>query len=169
MMKDHSHYMAMALSEAEKAGQKGEVPIGCVIVAETGEVISAAHNMTVSYKDPTAHAEILALRKAAEIMGNYRLPGCTLYATIEPCIMCMGAIVHARLSRVVFGAYDEKWGGAGSLYNLADDSRLNHRLQVVPGVDAEACRLQIQGFFRQIRMEKKRKAASSPNNSNSLT
>lgn len=168
MMKEQSHYMQLALAEAEKAGQKGEVPIGCVIVAETGEVISAAHNMTVSHKDPTAHAEILALRKAAEIMGNYRLPGCTLYATIEPCIMCMGAIVHARLACVVFGAFDEKWGGAGSLYNLAEDSRLNHRLKVVPGVEAEACRGKIQSFFRQIRKERKRKAPSSPHKQDSI-
>ena len=152
--------MNLALLEAEKPGQKGEVPIGCVIVAETGEVISAAHNMTVSHHDPTAHAEILALRKAAEVVGNYRLPGCTLFATIEPCIMCMGAIVHARLSCVVFGAYDEKWGGAGSLYNLADDSRLNHRLQVVPEVEVGACREKIQNFFREIRKGRKRSSSS---------
>jgi tRNA(adenine34) deaminase len=154
-MENDIYYMDMALEEAKKAGQKGEVPIGSVVVAETGEVLSVAHNLTISLSDPTAHAEILALRKAAEILGNYRMPGLTLYATIEPCIMCMGAIVHARFSRLVFGAHDEKWGGAGSLYNLADDSRLNHGLEVVPGVRGDACRLLIQDFFKQRRKEQK--------------
>lgn len=164
-MKDDPFYMALALEEAKKAGQKGEVPIGCVIVAETGKVISAAHNLTISLSDPTAHAEILAIRKAAENLGNYRLPGLVLYATIEPCIMCMGAIVHARFSRVVFGARDEKWGGAGSLYNLADDSRLNHSLAVVPGVCADACRTLMQDFFRQRRKQQKaRQKAGRLNN-----
>jgi len=154
-MKNDTYYMNMALEGAKKAGQKGEVPIGCVIVAETGEVLSAAHNLTISLSDPTAHAEILAIRKASKVLQNYRLPGTTLYATIEPCIMCMGAIVHARVSRVVFGARDEKWGGAGSLYNLADDSRLNHSLEVVPGVCADACRTLMQDFFRDRRREQK--------------
>jgi len=154
-MENHTYYIAMALEEAKKAGQKGEVPIGCVVVAENGEVLSVAHNLTISLADPTAHAEILAIRKAAETIGNYRLPGLTLYATIEPCIMCMGAIVHARFSRVVFGAHDEKWGGAGSLFNLADDSRLNHSLEVIPGVNAEECRSLIQDFFRTRRKQQK--------------
>jgi tRNA(adenine34) deaminase len=118
-------------------------------------VIAAAHNLTISLADPTAHAEILAIRKASDALNNYRLPGLTLYASIEPCIMCMGAIVHARFSRVVFGAHDEKWGGAGSLYNLADDSRLNHRLEVVAGVRAEACRTLIQTFFKNRREQRK--------------
>ncbi|WP_300673463.1 tRNA adenosine(34) deaminase TadA [Desulfoluna sp.] len=154
-MENDTYYMGLALEEAKKAGQKGEVPIGCVIVAETGKVISVAHNLTISLADPTGHAEILAIRKAAKIYGNYRLPGLILYATIEPCIMCMGAIVHARLSRVVFGARDEKWGGAGSLYNLAVDSRLNHALDVVPGVCADECRRLIQDFFKSRRQEQK--------------
>jgi len=154
-MKNDTYYMNLAIEEAKKAGQKGEVPIGCVIVAENGDVISAAHNLTVSLSDPTAHAEILAIRKAAKIFNNYRLPGMTAYATVEPCIMCMGAMVHARFSRVVFGASDDKWGGAGSLYNLADDSRLNHSMDVVPAVCADACRTLMQDFFRHRRREHK--------------
>lgn len=160
-MKNDTYYMDMAIEEAKKAGQKGEVPIGCVIVAETGEVISAAHNLTISLSDPTAHAEILAIRKASKELNNYRLPGMSLYATIEPCIMCMGAIVHARFSRVVFGACDEKWGGAGSLYNLADDSRLNHSLDVIPSVCADACRTLMQDFFRLRRREQKARKKSA--------
>lgn len=154
-MEDDSYYIAMALEEAKKAGQKGEVPIGCVVVTETGEVISAAHNLTISRSDPTAHAEILAIRKAAEVTANYRLSGFTLYVTIEPCIMCMGAIIHARFSRVVFGAYDEKWGAAGSLFNLANDKRLNHVLEVVSGVCATESRELIQTFFKVRRKEKR--------------
>ena len=145
------HYMRLALKEAEKAGQNNEVPIGSVIVAKSGEIISSARNKTISQCDPTAHAEILALRKAAFFLGNYRLVGATMFTTIEPCIMCMGAIIHARLDRVVFGAYDPKWGGAGSLYNFTDDLRLNHRIECVSGVLEEECRTLIQNFFRQKR------------------
>ncbi len=143
----HKYYMRLALKEAEKAGQIDEVPIGSVIVAESGIVISVAGNSTVSSVDPTAHAEILAIRKAAENTGNYRLNGATLYTTIEPCIMCMGAVIHARLKCVVFGAHDDKWGGAGSIYNFADNDRLNHQLEVVSGVCADDCRKLIQNFF----------------------
>ena len=144
-------YMRLALKQAEKAGQNDEVPIGSVIVAETGEIISSARNMTISLADPTAHAEMMAIRDAARFLGNYRLTGATLYTTIEPCIMCMGAIIHARLKRVVYGADDPKWGGAGTLYNFAEDFRLNHRVDVVPGVCADECRDLIQVFFRNKR------------------
>ncbi len=144
-------YMRLALREAEKAGQSDEVPIGSVIVAKTGEVISYAQNMTLCLADPTAHAEMLAIRKAAHFLGNYRLIEATLYTTIEPCIMCMGAIIHARLKRVVYGAPDPKWGGAGSLYNLSDDARLNHRVTVTAGVCEDECRSLMQGFFRNKR------------------
>ena len=150
-------YMRLAILEAEKAGQNNEVPIGSVIVAETGEIISTARNMTISNADPTAHAEMMAIRNAAHFIGNYRLIGATLYTTIEPCIMCMGAIVHARLMRVVYGANDPKWGGAGSLYNFADDSRLNHRVEVASGICADECRELMQDFFRN-----KRKKDSGP-------
>jgi len=145
------YYMGLALREAEKAGQNNEVPIGSVIVAKTGEIISTGQNMTICLADPTAHAEILAIRKAAHFLGNYRLIEATLYTTIEPCIMCMGAIIHARLKRVVYGATDPKWGGAGSLYNLSEDDRLNHRVSVTSGVWENECRELMQGFFRNKR------------------
>ena len=145
---EYIDYMRLALAEAEKAGQKDEVPIGVILVAENGEVLSAAHNLTISLVDPTAHAEILALRQAASKVMNYRLVNTTLYATIEPCPMCMGAILNARVAKVVFGAKDPKWGAAGSLYNFATDERLNHRLEVVSGVCEEECRALIQDFFR---------------------
>jgi len=144
-------YMRLALREAEKAGQNNEVPIGSVIVAKTGEIISNAQNMTICLSDPTAHAEMLALRKAAHFLGNYRLVEATLYTTIEPCIMCMGAIIHARLKRVVYGATDPKWGGAGSLYDFSEDERLNHRVSVSSGVCEDECRELMQSFFRNKR------------------
>jgi len=140
--------MELALKEAKKAGQIGEVPVGAVLVSGNGEILSAAHNQTIKLVDPTAHAEILALRKAALKINNYRLLNTTLYVTIEPCIMCMGAIVHARISRIVFGANDPKWGAAGSLYNCATDDRLNHRVEITAGVCAEDCRRLMQDFFR---------------------
>ena len=144
----HEKFMAFALSEAKKAGQMGEVPIGAILVSENGTILSATHNRTIDLADPTAHAEILALREAAHKINNYRLLNTTLYVTVEPCIMCMGAIVHARISRVVFGAGDPKWGAAGSLYNFAEDDRLNHRLEITRGVCEQDCRNLMQDFFR---------------------
>ena len=140
--------MELALQEAKKAEQIGEVPVGAILVSENEEILAAAHNLTIQLVDPTAHAEILALRKAALEINNYRLLNTTLYVTVEPCIMCMGAIVHARISRVVFGATDPKWGAAGSLYNYAEDDRLNHRVELTTGVCAEDCRRLMQDFFR---------------------
>ncbi len=140
--------MKIALAEAKKAGQIGEVPVGAILVSENGDILSAAHNQTIKLADPTAHAEILALRKAALEVNNYRLLNTTLYVTVEPCIMCMGAIVHARISRVVFGATDPKWGAAGSLYNFAADDRLNHRVKITTSVCAKDCRRLMQDFFR---------------------
>ena len=126
----------------------GEVPVGAILVSENGKILSAAHNQTIKRSDPTAHAEILALRKAASDIKNYRLLNTTLYVTVEPCIMCMGAIVHARVSRVVFGTADPKWGAAGSLYNYAEDNRLNHRVEIITDVCADDCRKLMQDFFR---------------------
>ena len=145
---NHIDLMKLALIEAEKAGQIGEVPVGAVLAGENMEIISAAHNKTISLNDPTAHAEILVLRKAAEIISNYRLLNTTLYVTVEPCIMCMGAIVHARVKTVVYGAYDLKWGAAGTLYNFADDKRLNHQINLIPGICQDESRKLIQSFFR---------------------
>ncbi|MBW2196251.1 MAG: tRNA adenosine(34) deaminase TadA [Deltaproteobacteria bacterium] len=148
MREIHTEFMNLALEEAKKAGQKAEVPIGAVLVAESGDILSRSHNQTINLGDPTAHAEILTLRDAAQKVLNYRLLSTTLYVTVEPCIMCMGAIVHARVARVVFGAYDPKWGAAGSLYNFADDPRLNHRPEIMHGICKDACRTLIQDFFR---------------------
>jgi len=149
----HEDFMQLALREAEKAGQKDEIPVGALLVAESGDILSAAYNQTITRVDPTAHAEILVLREAARNFQNYRLLNTTLYATIEPCMMCMGAVVHARVSTVVFGAADPKWGAAGSLYNLAADARLNHRPRIISGVCAHACKTLIQDFFQAKRKQ----------------
>ena len=148
---NHTELMKLAINEAVKAGQNDEVPIGAVIAAESGEILSQAHNSTINLSDPTAHAEILALRMASKKLLNYRLLNTTLYVTVEPCIMCMGAIVHARVSRIVFGTNDTKWGAAGSIYNFANDSRLNHQPKIIGGVCKDECRILIQNFFRSKR------------------
>ncbi|MDH3358608.1 MAG: tRNA adenosine(34) deaminase TadA [Desulfobacteraceae bacterium] len=152
MNKKNIEFMKLAIREAKKAGQKAEVPVGAVLVAESGEILSLSHNQAITLSDPTAHAEILALREAAQKVLNYRLLGTTLYVTIEPCIMCMGAIIHARVARVVFGAQDLKWGAAGSLYNYAEDVRLNHQPEIIHGVCQDECRALIQDFFRSKRI-----------------
>ena len=148
MHNTNDKFMELALNEAKKAAQIDEVPVGAILVSENGEILSAAYNQTIKLADPTAHAEILTLRQAAHEINNYRLLNTTLYVTVEPCIMCMGAIVHARISRVVFGAPDPKWGAAGSLYNFAADDRLNHHVAITTGVCAEDCRRLMQDFFR---------------------
>jgi tRNA(adenine34) deaminase len=145
---NHASYMKAAVEEAEKARRIDEVPIGAVLVDAGGDLIAAGHNQTITQQDPTAHAEMLVLRRAAERLKNYRLPGTTLYVTVEPCLMCMGAIVHARVGRLVFGAPDSKWGAAGSLYDFSTDSRLNHAIEVIAGIETDACRNLIQDFFR---------------------
>ena len=144
-------YMEEALQEARQAWDEGEVPIGALVVDPAGRIIGRGHNRPIAAHDPTAHAEIVALRQAAARVGNYRLPGCTMYVTIEPCIMCVGALLQARIQRLVFGAADPKAGAVVSLFRLADDPRLNHRLEVAPGVAAEACRQLLQDFFRRKR------------------
>jgi tRNA(adenine34) deaminase len=147
----HAKFMKRAWHEAKKAGQKDEVPVGAVLVAESGDILAMTHNRTIELMDPVAHAEILALREAAQKVMNYRLLSTTLYVTVEPCIMCMGAIVHARVSKVVFGVKDPKWGAAGSLYDFSEDSRLNHRPQIIEGVYEDECRALMQDFFRSKR------------------
>jgi len=148
---DYESLMLKAIDEAKKARRLKEVPIGALIIGRDEAILARSHNQVITRDDPTAHAEILSLRKACRIAGNYRLPGTTLYVTVEPCPMCMGAIVHARVARIVFGAYDPKWGAAGSLYNLPADSRLNHRVDVVSGILEEPCRQLMQDFFRSKR------------------
>jgi len=140
--------MRMALVEARRAAEIQEVPVGAVLVSAGGRVLARAHNRTIADSDPSAHAEILAIREAARRLGNYRLLNTTLYATVEPCLMCMGAIIHARIERVVYGARDPKWGAAGSLYNLGEDRRLNHQPEIVQGPLLDECRNVIQDFFR---------------------
>jgi tRNA(adenine34) deaminase len=152
MRADDLEFMKLAINEAKKAGQKDEVPVGAVLVSGSGDILSRSYNQVITLADPTAHAEISALRKAAIKASNYRLLNTTLYVTIEPCVMCMGAIVHARVARVVFGANDLKWGAAGSLYNFAEDTRLNHRPEIISGVCRDECRELIQEFFRSKRM-----------------
>jgi tRNA(adenine34) deaminase len=154
LLEPHIDYMRLALQEAKKAGQLDEVPVGAVLVSEAGEILAAARNRTIELGDPTAHAEVIALREAAGKVRNYRLLNTTLYVTIEPCPMCIGASIHARVARLVFGARDPKWGAAGSLYNLAQDRRLNHQIEVIAGVCEPECRDLVQDFFRRKRMEK---------------
>lgn len=139
--------MQQALEEARKALAAGEVPIGAVVVTKEGAVIGRGFNQPISSNDPTGHAEILALREAARSAANYRLTGTTLYCTLEPCVMCAGAMVHARIARVVFGAYDPKAGAAGSIYNVLREPRLNHQPEVVAGVLGAECRQLLQEFF----------------------
>lgn len=145
------NYMQQALSEAEKGAAHGEVPVGAVLIDAAGTILSRAFNQTIGQNDPTAHAEMLAIRAAASRIGNYRLLNNTLYVTIEPCVMCMGAAIHARLRRVVFGAADPKWGACGSLYDFAADSRFNHHPEIVRGVCESRCRELMVDFFRSKR------------------
>ena len=140
--------MKQALEEAEKGLEKGEVPVGALLSDPNGKVIAKAHNLPISRHDPTAHAEILVLRDAGAFYNNYRLTGSTLVVTLEPCVMCMGAALHARISRLVFGAFDPKSGAAGSLYDLPEDKRFNHRIDVVSGIMEKECTRQLQNFFK---------------------
>ena len=140
------NFMAEALRLAREGGALGEVPVGAVVVKD-GEIIGRGFNAPISRRDPTAHAEIVALRDAARNLGNYRLPGCELYVTLEPCVMCTGAIIHARIARVVFGARDPKTGASGSVVNLFGESRLNFHAIVKEGVLAQECGALLTGFF----------------------
>ena len=133
------------------AGRMDEVPVGAVLVSEDGEALSFGRNRVISACDPTAHAEMAAIRDCARRIGNYRLLNTTLYVTVEPCVMCMGAAVHARVKTLVFGARDEKWGAAGSLYDFSVDDRFNHSVEVVGGVREDECRELMQAFFREKR------------------
>lgn len=151
----HEHFMRLALQEAELALAENEVPVGAVITYGE-QIIAAAHNQREQLRDPTAHAEMIAITQAAQSRGSWRLDGCTLYVTLEPCPMCAGAIVQARLPAVVYGAADPKAGAVRTLYQLLDDSRLNHRCLIVPGVLAEPCGQILTRFFvEQRRLGKK--------------
>jgi tRNA(adenine34) deaminase len=151
----HDHFMQQAMRQAEEALAADEVPVGAVIV-QGERIIAAAHNQRETLHDPTAHAEMIAITQAADAMGDWRLEGCTLYVTLEPCIMCSGAILQARIPVVVYGATDPKGGAVSSLYSLLSDTRLNHRCQIVPGVLAERCGSILTSFFQaQRRLGKK--------------
>jgi tRNA(adenine34) deaminase len=147
---DDETYLDAALGLAREAERAGEVPVGAVVVLH-GRIIGRGHNSPVSTHDPTAHAEILALRQAGTAIGNYRLEGATLYATIEPCVMCAGALVAARVSRLVFGARDLRFGGVRSKFRLADAELLNHRVEIVEGVLGAECAELMQVFFNKLR------------------
>lgn len=140
--------MRLALDEAGRAVEGGDVPVGAVVLSLDGSVLAAAHNEREATGDPTAHAEILALRRAATALGEWRLPGCTLVVTLEPCTMCAGALQQSRVDRVVYGARDEKAGAVGSLWDLVRDRRLNHRPEVIDGVLADECARLLTDFFR---------------------
>jgi tRNA(adenine34) deaminase len=139
--------MEQALACAREAESAGEVPVGAVLVAAEGAVLARAANAPIARNDPTAHAEMLALRAAGQVLGNYRLPGCTLYVTLEPCAMCVGALVHARIARIVYGAPDPKTGACGSVFDLAASPRLNHRIEVTGGVLGDDCGALLKRFF----------------------
>jgi tRNA(adenine34) deaminase len=147
-----SQFMAAALAEAERAEADGEVPIGAVAVAG-GQIVGAGHNRPIGLSDPTAHAEILAIRSAASPLKTYRLESVSIYVTLEPCVMCVGAMVNARIARVIYGARDEKAGALGSVYDIGRDGRLNHRFEVVGGVMESECAEILREFFRARRAE----------------
>jgi tRNA(Arg) A34 adenosine deaminase TadA len=153
-MEAHRAFMAMALQEARAAADMGETPVGAVLVCE-GAVVARAGNRRETDADPTAHAEMIVLREAAERLGRWRLSDCTVYVTLEPCAMCAGAMVNARIGMLVYGAADPKAGYAGSLYDLTSDERLNHRFEVLPGVMAQESTDLLKGFFEHLRAEKK--------------
>ncbi|MBN1827563.1 MAG: nucleoside deaminase [Deltaproteobacteria bacterium] len=144
-------FMGIALEEAKAAGRSGEVPVGAILVAGS-EILAKAHNETRMLNDPTAHAEIVTLRKAAQVLGNFRLTGTTLYVTVEPCIMCAGALVQARIGRLVFGARDPKAGAIETFFSIGSDDRLNHRFEVRGGVLEEECGQILSRFFREKRI-----------------
>jgi tRNA(adenine34) deaminase len=150
LLEPDRRFMKLALKEAERAYEAGEVPVGALVV-RNGEVVGRGHNLVERLKDPTAHAELLAITAACETLRTKQLDGCTLYVTLEPCPMCAGAIVMARLERLVFGAFDEKAGSASTLYNIVQDRRLNHRVELVTGVEADLSAALLQAFFRERR------------------
>ena len=145
--------MREAIGLAQEAGRVGEVPVGALVVAADGRVVGRGFNQPILRHDPTAHAEVMALRAAAEAVGNYRLPGCALYVTLEPCVMCAGAMVHSRIGRVVFGARDAKTGAAGSLMDVLHHPGMNHRVEVTEGVLRDECATLLSDFFRMRRQE----------------
>ena len=152
---DDERFMRLALDEARVAAAEGEVPIGAVVVCD-GEVLARAHNRRETDRDPSAHAEFSAMTRAARLLGRWRLTGCTVYVTLEPCLMCAGLMVNARIDRCVFGAADPKGGATGTLYDVSHDARLNHEFEVTSGVLADECAQLLRAFFRERRRLRKR-------------
>ncbi|MEO6921220.1 MAG: tRNA adenosine(34) deaminase TadA [Collimonas sp.] len=150
-------YMQQAISQARNAWALGEVPVGALVVKD-GQIIASGFNQPIGNHDPTAHAEIMALRAAATILGNYRLPGCEMYVTLEPCAMCAGAMLHARLARVVYGASDPKTGACGSVLNLFEQEKLNHHTELTAGVLAEECGTLLKEFFAERRQAQQKQS-----------
>jgi tRNA(adenine34) deaminase len=148
---DDDAWMQLALAEADRAAEHSDVPVGCLVVDQTGREIGRGHNRREIDRDATAHAELIAIRAACASRGHWRLDGATVYATLEPCAMCAGALVNARIARLVYGAHDAKAGAIDSLFTLGSDQRLNHRFQVLAGVQAEASTRRLQAFFAQLR------------------
>lgn len=148
---DDLQAMALALAEARATGTTGDVPVGAVVLDQAGRVVGRGRNVREASNDPTGHAEVVALRAAAEALGSWRLDGCTLVVTLEPCTMCAGAIVGSRISRLVYGAADEKAGAVGSLWDVVRDRRLNHRPEVIAGVLSDECAVLLQQFFKEHR------------------
>ena len=155
-MEDDERWMRVALAEADIAASKAEVPVGCAIVSEAGELLAVAHNLRETNEDPTAHAEIVAMRIAATKLGTWRLESTTLYVTLEPCVMCAGAMVNARVGRLVYGCVDPKAGAATTLFTIGTDVRLNHRFPVVGGVLADECADRLRQFFGALRAQGKK-------------
>ena len=155
-MKTHEEYMALALEEARKAAALGEIPIGAVLVHE-GEVVARAHNMRETWQDGTAHAEIIVIQEGCKKLGRWRLSGCALYVTVEPCPMCSGAIVNSRIDTVVYGYPDVKAGGAESIFNIITNPNLNHTATVISGICEEECAQVMKNFFKRRREENKAK------------
>jgi tRNA(adenine34) deaminase len=157
-MHEDEHWMHHALALAAKAGEHGEVPVGAVLIRNDA-ILGEGWNQPITLNDPSAHAEMLALRAAGQTASNYRLPDTTLYVTLEPCPMCVGAMIHARVKRVVFGAFDPKTGAAGSAFDLLADARHNHRVEVVGGILQEECAEMLKAFFRARRQALAKPAA----------
>ena len=157
-VRDDEHWMRCALAEADAAASKGEVPVGCVIVSgpPRGELLAAAHNLRETNQDPTAHAEVVAMRAAAQKLGSWRLEDTTVYVTLEPCVMCAGAMVNGRVGRVVYGCDDPKAGACTTLFTIGQDTRLNHRFATVKGVLAGACAERLRSFFAALRAQGKK-------------
>ena len=155
-MSDYEALMDEALAEARVAALRGEVPVGCVLVDEAGVIVARAHNLRELFEDPTAHAEVLAMRTASRLRGSWRLDDLTAVVTLEPCPMCAGAFINARIKRVVYGCDDPRAGAVRSLYQLGADTRFNHRYEVIAGVRSDACAEALRAFFRARREEKRR-------------